>query len=57
MTLHLFVDTGKELLVTAIGGDEKDARRFEKYNSKNGTRYNLTHIRVDKSGEITIGDD
>jgi len=49
MTLHLFVDADKELLVHAFRGDEKEADRFMKH--RQGQR--ATHIRIEK-GNVTI---
>jgi hypothetical protein len=49
MTLHLFVDAQKELLIHAFTGDEKEAERFKKHRQ---SQY-ATHIRVEK-GNVTI---
>lgn len=49
MTLHLFVDAQKELLVHAFTGDDKEAERFKKHRQGQRT----THIRVD-DGNVTV---
>jgi hypothetical protein len=51
MTLHLFVDAQKELLIHAFRGEEKEAERFMKH--RQGQR--ATHIRVE-NGNVTVVD-
>lgn len=51
MTLHLFVDTSKELLVHAFRGDERDANRFTNSHKE----HQLTHIRIE-NGIVHVGE-
>jgi len=50
MTLHLFVDVNKEMLIHAFQGDEKGAARFLNHNKE----HKITHIRV-QNGEVFVG--
>jgi hypothetical protein len=51
MTLHIFVDANKELIVHTIRGDDKEADRFKKHKQE----HQAIHIRIEK-GDITIGE-
>jgi hypothetical protein len=51
MTLYIFVDANKELIVHTFRGDEKEAERFTKHKQE----HRITQIRIEK-GDITIGD-
>jgi Tat protein secretion system quality control protein TatD with DNase activity len=51
MSLHIFVDVNKEVVVHTFRGDEKEAQRFLKHRQE----HNVTHIRI-QNGNVTVGD-